>query len=103
MPKQILLDKRAEKELKKFAKSVQTDFLARIEILKDQGRLELPEAKKLDKNLFEMRVSNQEAYRGFYAYIFQNQIIILHFFQKKTQKTPIQNFKLAKQRLQNYE
>ncbi len=103
MPKQILFDKRAQKELKNFSKRVQTDFLALIQVLKELGRLEPPEAKKVGPNLFEMRVSSQGTFRGFYAYVWQDHIIILHFFQKKTQKTPLKNLKLAKQRLHAYE
>jgi phage-related protein len=70
--------------------------------LESVGFLAEPEAKKLDRNLYEMRVRVQEAWRGFYAYIEKDEVIALHFFQKKTQHTPVQSLKLAKQRLQQY-
>jgi mRNA-degrading endonuclease RelE of RelBE toxin-antitoxin system len=53
--KKIYFDKRAEKELKEFSESVQIEFTAYITILKQKGKLDFPESKKLDKNLFEIR------------------------------------------------
>jgi phage-related protein len=103
MKKEIFYDKNAAKELKKFAKIVQREFQALIEVLKLEGKLESPDAKKISKSLFEIRVVKGGAYRGFYAYIKNDYIVILHFFQKKTQKTPLKNIKLAGRRLKQYE
>lgn len=102
MKKLINYDKNARKELKKFNKEVQQDFVALITILEEEGNLGLPEGKKISKNLFEMRLTGKNAYRGFYAYVFGNYIVILHFFQKKTQKTPLRNIELAERRLRKY-
>ncbi|MBL7159772.1 type II toxin-antitoxin system RelE/ParE family toxin [Candidatus Microgenomates bacterium] len=103
MKKKIYYDKNATKEFKDFRREVQREFQAHIEILGRKGRLEFPEAKKIAKNLFEIRVSEKEAYRGIYAYIWKEHVIILHFFQKKTRKTPIKDLKIAKERLKRYE
>ncbi len=103
MEKEVVFEKHADKEFQTFDREVQKEFLEIIKVLEKYGRLELPEAKKIDRNLFEMRVSHQGAYRGFYAYISNQRIVILHFFQKKTQKTPLQNLELAKRRLLTYE
>ncbi|HEX9722441.1 MAG TPA: type II toxin-antitoxin system RelE/ParE family toxin [Candidatus Paceibacterota bacterium] len=103
MRKEILYDKSAKKELHKLKREIQREFESYIEILENEGRLEFPEARKVAKNLFEIRVVHEGAYRAFYAYTMKDSIVLLHFFQKKTQKTPLKNLKLAQQRLKQYE
>lgn len=73
-----------------------------IEILKTEGKLELPKGKKIDRNLFEIRVKVGGEYRGFYAYILDDVVLILHFFKKKSQKSPLRSLRLAERRLYEY-
>lgn len=101
--KNIFYDKKADKELAELPRFAQKAFVSLIENLRLTGRLEFPDAKKLDKNLYEIRVKLQGIFRGFYAYVGNNYIVILHFFHKKTQKTPLKNLKTAKGRLKQYE
>ncbi len=103
--KTVCIDKRAEKELKKFPRCVQLRFQALLEILEEDGMLEEPFGKKLSgqPNLFEMRVKYQGQWRALYAYLQENQIIILSAFSKKTQKTPIAEIEKAKERKKYYE
>ena len=103
MRKEIFYDKNARKELDNFKGEVQEEFGAHIKTLRQEGKLEYPEARKVAKNLFEIRVVYQGAYRGFYAYIKNDYIVLLHFFEKKVQKTPLKNLKLAHQRLKQYD
>ncbi|HEX9722379.1 MAG TPA: type II toxin-antitoxin system RelE/ParE family toxin [Candidatus Paceibacterota bacterium] len=103
MGKEIFYDKNALKELHKFREEVQEEFQTYIRVLRQEGKLEFPEARKVAKNLFEIRVIHGGTYRGFYAYARKDYIALLHFFQKKTQKTPLNNLKLAQQRLKQYE
>jgi len=103
MKKQILIDERAEKELRKFSLEVQREFEERLDYLREYGKLEFPEAKKLSKNLFEIRIKLSGAYRGFYGYAGEKYIVILHVFRKKTQKTPLKNLKVTERRLREYE
>lgn len=103
MKKNIFLDKNAEKELREFDEEVQLEFEAYFKILELEGKLDLPRAKKVARNLFEIRVKLLGEYRGFYAYIGKLDIVILHFFRKKTQKTPIKDLGLAQKRLKQYE
>ncbi len=103
MEKEIFYDKHALKELHEFRNEVQEEFQIYIAILASEGKLEFPEARKVTKELFEIRITQEQAYRGFYAYIKGQYVVILHFFQKKTQKTPLKNIKLAQQRLTQYE
>ena len=103
MKKEVFYDKSALKELRAFKEEVQEEFVAYIKTLRQEGKLEFPEARKVAKNLFEIRVMHEGSYRGFYAYAMKDSIVLLHFFQKKTQKTPLKNLKVAQQRLKQYD
>ncbi|MBI2452800.1 MAG: type II toxin-antitoxin system RelE/ParE family toxin [Parcubacteria group bacterium] len=103
MEKKIFYDKNALGELLRFNSEVQKEFQAYLVLLASGGKLEFPEARKITKRLFEIRVTQGGAYRGFYAYLRESYIVILHFFQKKTQKTPEKEIELAEQRLKKYE
>lgn len=102
--KAVLIDKRAEKEIRKFTRTVQLKFQALFEILEQDGKLEEPFGKKLSgrDNLFEVRVKQDGQWRAIYAYIDKNSIIILCAFVKKTQKTPVTELEKAKRRLVDY-
>ena len=69
MKKIIIYDNAAVREYKKFSREVQKDFQAYIEILEREGKLGFPEAKKVTRDLFEIRVARKGIYRGFYAYV----------------------------------
>lgn len=101
--KSVFFDRNAKKEFSELSDAVQDEFQSLIHILIEKGRLDYPNSKKLDKNLYEIRVKLQGEFRGFYAYVKGNFIAILHFFQKKTQKTPPKNLKVAKRKLRQYE
>ena len=105
MKKTILIDKRAEKEIKDFHRLVQLKFQALLEILQSEGQLKEPFGKKLEgkTHLFEVRVKHEGQYRALYAYADKNKILILSAFIKKTQKTPLTELYKAKERLKNYE
>jgi len=104
MKKIVKVDPRAAKEFVDFPDEVKEDFLALIRKLEELGQLMQPEAKKLSgyKNLFELRVIISGQWRGFYAYLTNNEIIILHFMRKKTQKTPTKDLNLVEKRLKEY-
>ena len=103
MKKNIFVDKNAQKELRKFDEEVQLEFEAYFKILELEGKLDLPHAKKVTRDLFEIRIKVKGEYRGFYAYLGKLDIVILHFFRKKTQKTPIKDLELSQRRLKQYE
>lgn len=54
--------------------------------------------KKLRKDLYELRVTGKEQIRVFYTCIGKN-IILLHAFKKKAQKTPGKEIKTVLSRL----
>ena len=58
-----------------------------------------PYMKHLDGEIWELRpISN----RILYAYVKDNTFVLLHHFQKKTQKTPAAEIEKAKRELEDY-
>lgn len=104
MQKDVYLDEHAKKTLDKLPQEIQTEFYASFQALEKEGKLDFPHAKKINSKIFEIRIKVKNLYRAFYAYVDQQKnIIILHIFNKKTQKTPIKEIKLAIKRLSKYE
>lgn len=103
MRKRIYFDKRASKEYLKLPKEIRMEFDSLMDDLVVYGELGFPEARKLKSNLFEMRVRSETNWRGLYAYLKNNEVIVLSFFKKKTQKTPMNELKKALVRLASYE
>jgi len=102
--KEIIIDPRAEKEIKDFPREVKVEIHRLVRILRDGGVLTEPEGRKLigHNNLFEIRVRYKGQWRVVYAYYLEKFIILLTAFQKKTQKTPTQIIKKAFNRLKLY-
>lgn len=64
----------------------------------------LPHIKKLSGTpLWEIRILGKDNIRAFYAVVYNNSIIILHGFIKKTQKTPLREINLALLRLKEWQ
>lgn len=93
----------AFKELKTFSPIIQAKFLALFNILERDGFLKEPFAKRLTKEIFEVRVKHQGQWRGLYAYLSQNRVIILSAFHKKTAKTPLNELRKAEKRLRRHQ
>ena len=74
--------------------------VAYIDILEEMGtRIGEPVTKHLDGEIWELRpISN----RMLYAYVKDNTFVLLHHFQKKTQKTPAAEIEKAKRELEDY-
>jgi phage-related protein len=92
-----------EKEIEKFLKSIDksriSKLLRNIDILAKYGKtLSIPYSKKLEKDLWELRISGKQNIRVIYTFK-NNQIIILYLFLKKSNKTPVQILALARNRL----
>ncbi len=77
----------------------QAQYLAMVERLEQDGYLVEPFAKKVDKDLFELRVRRGRQVRVLYCYDDGDVIVGLHAFVKKTQKLPQQELKQAKRML----
>ena len=71
------------------------EYLSITERLELEGYLIEPFAKKLDSDLFEIRVRKGKQIRVFYFYHDDEYIFGVHAFVKKTQNTPKQEIKQA--------
>ncbi|MGJ0579974.1 type II toxin-antitoxin system RelE/ParE family toxin [Xenorhabdus bovienii] len=59
-----------------------------------------PHTKAMGKGLFEIRAKAQEGIgRGLFCYLQGSNIIVLHVFVKKSQKTPKKDLELAYERM----
>lgn len=90
-------------EFKKFIDKLDKESKARltrdIDFLKENGSsLKMPFAKKIDKQLWELRTSGKQRVRIIYS-IKGTQVYVIHWFIKKTQKIPTKELKTAIRRL----
>jgi phage-related protein len=70
-----------------------------IELLENYGPyLKPPYIKKIQKKLFELRISGKNAIRIFYT-ILNQEYYLLHAFKKKSNKTPVKEIKTALDRI----
>lgn len=75
-------------------------IVAYIDLLEEQGtRIGEPVTKHLDGEIWELRPLKN---RILYAYFKDNKFILLHYFIKKTQKTPSREIQEAKRRLEDF-
>lgn len=62
--------------------------------------LKMPNSKALGKGLFELRCQGKEGIgRVLYCTMVNREIVLLHGFIKKTQKTPPHELEIAKRRM----
>lgn len=97
------INQRGESPVKKFLSSqderTQQKVIDAINILIESGPfLKPPYMKKLDKDLYELRIKSTVAVRVFYSPI-TGVYYLLHAFVKKTQKTPDREMKVALDRI----
>lgn len=78
---------------------ISTKVFSYFSLLQNNGPfLKPPQIKKLQSNLYELRVKSKLNIRIFYT-MFNNEYYILHVFKKKTQKIPIKELKIAIDRM----
>jgi len=98
----LYVNSRGEEIIKKFIlkldKKTYTKYLRLIDSLSVYGpSISFPYSRKLTKNLLELRTTGKNPIR--LIYINSNNIfVVLHAFQKKTNKTPLQEIKTAEAR-----
>lgn len=94
-------NQRVEEETLSFPKGILANFLHVTEMMEELGpALGHPYTKPLKQGLFEIRAKGQEGIgRSFFCTVSDKEIIILHSFIKKTQKTPKKELKIARARL----
>lgn len=93
---------RSERPIADFIKNQQPQAIAKIahliDLLEIHGSLlGMPHAKKLESNLYELRVRGKEEIRIIYGFTGKT-IYLLHGFKKQKQKTPKKEINTARQR-----
>ena len=94
-------NKRVQKDINKWPVGIYADFLRITELMVEHGAdLKMPISKALGKGLFELRCQGKEGIgRVLYCTMVNREIILLHGFIKKTQKTPPHELEIAKRRM----
>ena len=94
-----LFDQKLENFIAALDKSTIAKTLRTLNLLEKFGnKLGMPHSKRIDTDLFELRIRGKKEVRIIYCFQ-QNTIILLHGFIKKTQKIPKKSLFLAKKRL----
>lgn len=70
-----------------------------IEMLEmKEYRIEMPFSRKIENDLYELRIKSSKNIRIFYTF-HQNNIVLLHIIGKKTQKLTLKDINTARNRL----
>tara|TARA_R110002110_G_scaffold390102_1_gene602933 strand:- start:444 stop:779 length:336 start_codon:yes stop_codon:yes gene_type:complete len=88
--------------LAKWPKKLKARFVRITELVEQFGPSDvgMPHVKALGQGLFEIRAKSDEGIgRAFFCYVVNKEVIILHSFIKKTQKTPAKDLKIARDRM----
>jgi phage-related protein len=90
-------------EVKYFAKTLQqaarSKLLRGIDLIEQYGHfLTMPHMKKIDTDLYELRIRGQQEIRILFTFQ-QNNAYLLHGFIKKSQKIPKREIDTAKKRM----
>ncbi len=81
----------------------QRKFFAKIPWLEEYGpRLPAPHAKKIDNDIYEFRFFGEEGTIRILYFFYQNKIIFLNGFKKKTKKIPKKELETAKSRKEEF-
>jgi len=94
----IFFDNSVKKFIRSLEKPTTTKVLRMIDLLERYGlNLQMPHSRRLEKNLFELRIRGQQEVRIFYT--FRDGAVLIHGFIKKTQKTPKEELETAHKKL----
>ncbi|CAG37911.1 conserved hypothetical protein [Desulfotalea psychrophila LSv54] len=92
---------KVEKRTLAFSAGILANFIHIVDMMEDLGpSLGEPYTKAFGNGLFEIRARGKEGIgRSFFGTLKGREIIILHSFVKKSQKTPQKEIKVATKRL----
>lgn len=98
-------NEKVEKQSLGFPKSILANFLHIVEMIEEFGpNLGKPHTAPMGGGLFEIRAKGREGIgRSLFCMQKGQEIVILHSFVKKTQKTPQKELDLARKRLKELE
>jgi phage-related protein len=94
-------NQKVESETLSFPAGILANFLHIAEMIEEFGpALGAPYTKAMGQGLFEIRAKGKDGIgRSFFCMVQGKEVIILHSFIKKSQKTPAKELKLARKRL----
>lgn len=97
----IYYNNRVKRDIFALPKAFLAEFFALQKIMGEKGpHLGMPYTRAMGEGLFEIRLSAKDGIaRVFYCTVEKKEIVVLHSFIKKTQKTPDYELKLARKRL----
>ena len=93
-------NKKVEQETLSFPPGILANLLHILEMIEEYGpALGKPHTAALGEGLFEVRAKGKEGIgRSLFCTVKNEEIVIVHSFIKKTQKTPKKDLKLARKR-----
>jgi phage-related protein len=100
----VYYSQEVQEEIMNLPVTLQARFIGLTDRMMEHGpNLGLPHSDAFGGGLFELRLKGAEGIaRVFFCLIVKQQIVMLHSFIKKTQKTPDKELKLAKQRMKEF-
>jgi phage-related protein len=100
----VYYSQEVQEEIMNLPVTLQARFIGLTDRMMEHGpNLGLPHTNSFGGGLFELRLKGAEGIaRVFFCLIVKQQIVMLHGFIKKTQKTPDKELKLAKQRMKEF-
>ena len=99
--KVTFFNEKVVKETHSFPKGILANFLRIVEMIEEFGpSLGMPYTSPIGKGLFEIRAKGKEGIgRSLFCTVKGKEIVILHSFVKKTQKTPKKELDIARKRM----
>ena len=94
-------DEKLQNELLQLPARLLAKFLHYLERIEIHGaNLGMPHTRAMGDGLFELRIKAEEGIsRVFYCTVKGKKVVLLHYFIKKTTKTPVNDLRLAKIRM----
>ena len=96
LKKSYLATRQVREFIEAQSNGIQAEYVKVVERIETDGYLIEPFAKKLEANLFEMRLRRGQQVRIVYFYHAGNSVIGVHAFTKKTQQTPLRELAQAR-------
>lgn len=92
---------KVEQHILQWPKKILAKYLRIIDLIEEEGPdLGMPFTRPMGDGLFEIRTKAHEGIaRAFFCVLKHGEIIILHAFIKKTDKTPKKELRIARKRL----
>ncbi len=92
-----------QQQLLKLPTTLQARYFHLTDLMQEIGPdLGMPHTRAMGQGLFEIRLKGREGIaRVFYCTVVNKRIVMLHQFIKKTDKTPLKELNIARQRLKD--